>query len=210
MLQTLNRLLFPLLLAPVSVIGQTTHDVEVGGSLVGSTAPFYSPQHLTINNGDIVIWTNVSGTHNVNGSTTHYPDNPASFYSGPTGSGGWTFQYTFTIPGMYEYHCDSQGHAATQHGTVLVMDGNSVAENEDTETIVLFPVPADELLVIDIGKRRIRSAEIISIDGRSIIVPSTASGSRLEIPLHGLSSGQYHVRLVDEHEQVITRSFKKE
>ena len=67
----------------------TNHQVSVGG---GSNS--FNPNSLTINVGDTVTWTNAGGFHNVDGRTSTYASNPASFYSGAAAS-GWTFSHTF-------------------------------------------------------------------------------------------------------------------
>ena len=103
------------------------HIVQSGGSTIGSTDPYYSPQFLTINVGDQVRWENQSGTHNVNGTLTTFPSNPQGFTSGDTQSGNWTWTFTFTIPGVYNYHCDGNGHAATQFGAITVVDPTGLA-----------------------------------------------------------------------------------
>ncbi|MEY4864760.1 MAG: hypothetical protein RLZZ114_189, partial [Bacteroidota bacterium] len=77
----------------------TVHNVSVNSN-------FFQPSTLTIQVGDQVIWTQVSGAHNVNGTQGTFPNNPASFSSGAVAGGNWTYSFTFTIPGTYSYHCD--------------------------------------------------------------------------------------------------------
>ena len=61
-------LFFTLSLA-YSLQAQTTHNVSV-------TSNQYTPSSLTIEQGDIVVWTNNGGNHNVNGTTNTFPSNP--------------------------------------------------------------------------------------------------------------------------------------
>ena len=89
----------------------TNHQVTVGSN-------FYNPQSLTIMVGDTVTWTNTGGNHNVNGSTTTFPGNPASFGNGAASTSAWTYSYTFTVAGTYNYQCDP--HAPAMSGTVTV------------------------------------------------------------------------------------------
>lgn len=70
----------------------------------------FTPSSLTITAGDTVTWTNTGGTHNVNGSTSTFAGNPASFGSGSPAAAPWTYSYTFTQAGTYNYQCDP--HAA--------------------------------------------------------------------------------------------------
>jgi plastocyanin len=79
------------------VHGQTSHAVDVRNNT-------FTPQELTITVGDTVVWTNTQGVHNVNGNKSVFPTNPASF--GNSLGSGWTYSYVFTLPGVYNYHCD--------------------------------------------------------------------------------------------------------
>ena len=82
-----------------SFLAQTSHNVDVASNS-------FTPSALTIEEGDTVIWTNTSGSHNVNGTITTFPSNPDSFGSGAVASGGWTYSYVFTTAGSYDYQCD--------------------------------------------------------------------------------------------------------
>ncbi len=81
----------------IPLIAQTTHNV-------GVTSNDFSPSALTINVGDTVVWTNTQGSHNVNGTTGTFPNNPESF--GNDVGTGWTFSHVFNTAGNYEYQCD--------------------------------------------------------------------------------------------------------
>ncbi len=90
----------------------TNHQVQVGSN-------FFSPAALYISVGDTVTWTQVSGTHNVNGSLATFPNNPVGFSSGSVAGGNWTYSFAFTTVGVYGYQCDP--HAAMgMVGTVTV------------------------------------------------------------------------------------------
>src|SRR5690606_36349992 len=81
---------------------QTTHTVTLSGTS-------FTPADLTIEAGDTVLWDNVSGIHSVNGTTEAYPDNPEGFTSGAPAAAPWQYEFTFTLPGEYDYHCDVHG-----------------------------------------------------------------------------------------------------
>jgi plastocyanin len=105
------------LAAPVAA--QTTHDVGIVGFS-------FSPQHLEINVGDTVTWTNNGGFHNVDGATDEYPDNPEGFRSGEVSNTLWTFSHTFTIQGEYGYHCEAHGAPGVgMFGTITVASPSS-------------------------------------------------------------------------------------
>ena len=93
-----------------TIYGQNTWTVDVGGF-----SDVYIPSNLpAVQVGDTVIWNNIGGYHNVNGTQTTYPNNPESFgydmsswftmVGNPTSS--WIFTHVFTIAGTYTYQCD--------------------------------------------------------------------------------------------------------
>jgi plastocyanin len=191
-------------------MAQTTTQVQVGGSLIGGTAPFYSPQNVTINVGDIVQWTNTSGSHNVNGSTQLFPGNPQSFGSGSVAGGGWTYSFTFTIAGVYNYHCTSNGHSATQFGQITVVDNSTnVSENLASEVSV-FPVPTTGTLTVELGTLDIRTAEVFSLDGQRVAGAAVNGAARVDIEVGELAAGNYFLRLLSPEGRSITRPFRKE
>jgi plastocyanin len=81
----------------LAALGQVSH-------AVGVTSNIFTPDEITINVGDEVIWTNTAGSHNVNGLQSKFPSNPESF--GNNVGAGWVFSHVFTIPGVYDYQCD--------------------------------------------------------------------------------------------------------
>ncbi|MFK7773184.1 MAG: plastocyanin/azurin family copper-binding protein [Saprospiraceae bacterium] len=83
---------------------------------VGNTG--FSPTDLTITVGQTVQWVNTGGSHNVNGTTATYPNNPESF--GNSIGAGWTFDHTFMTAGSYDYQCDPHVGLGMS-GTITVM-----------------------------------------------------------------------------------------
>lgn len=111
----MQKLITIFLLLTSIIFSQTTHDVTVQNFS-------FNPQSLTINAGDIVRWTNTSGTHNV-----HANDN--SFYSGPALPAPWEFTHTFTATGNFPYYCDPHvGMGMT--GTIIVQNPVGVNDGE--------------------------------------------------------------------------------
>ena len=78
----------------------------------------FSPTDLTITVGQTIQWVNTGGSHNVNGTTATYPNNPESF--GNSVSAGWTFDHTFMTEGTYNYQCDPHVGLGMA-GTITVM-----------------------------------------------------------------------------------------
>lgn len=205
------RTLYALLLAlPCAAFGQNTIQVEVGGSLVGATAPYYSPQNITINVGDIVQWNNVSGSHNVTGTTQLFPGNPESFSSGSVAGGPWTYSFTFTIPGEYDYHCTAGGHSATQFGRITVVNTTGVEESAAQDEVAIFPVPTQDLLTVELGSLRVRTAEVFSLNGKRIANVAVNGRSRVDVNTAHLAPGNYFLRLMAEDGNTVTRPFRRE
>jgi plastocyanin len=103
---------------------------------VSTTTGFrFSPQDITIAQGDTVVWTNPSGTHNVIEES-----DPPLFYSGDPGS-GWEYTFVFDVPaGTYNYHCvphESMGMV----GSVTVEISQGV--EEQIEVASNFYVPTN-------------------------------------------------------------------
>ena len=77
----------------------------------------FTPSSLTISIGDTVIFDNVSGFHNVNGTQATFSANPASF-GNTTANAPWNYTFVFTVAGNYTYQCDV--HAPGMAGTITV------------------------------------------------------------------------------------------
>lgn len=61
---------------------------------------------LAIDPGDTIRWLWVEGFHNVVSGFPEDPDTGELFFSGePTSEVGTIFEFTFTDPGVYGYHC---------------------------------------------------------------------------------------------------------
>ena len=104
---------------------QVTHTVNAGMF-------YYEPANLIINQGDVVVWINDQGFHDVNGevnSITNEPfSNPETFDSPATGEvGAEIYTHTFNISGFYNYDCSVGTHA--EQGMVGTITVNPVEEN---------------------------------------------------------------------------------
>lgn len=89
-----------LLLSWTLAVGQTRHTVTANSNNT------FNPITLAIEAGDTVEWVNNGGNHNVNGTIAAYPDNPEGFGNGGASAAAWTYEFIFTTPGTYDYHCD--------------------------------------------------------------------------------------------------------
>jgi len=97
---------------------QTTHDVTVQNFS-------FSPQSLTINVGDAVRWTNISGTHNVLADD-------GSFTSGNPAPATWEYTFTFTAAGSNPYYCEPHGGpgGSGMSGVIVVQNPVGVDDEE--------------------------------------------------------------------------------
>ena len=104
----------------------------------------YTPQDLSIETGETVQWIMEGGFHDVNGVTNTITgesfNNPEEFYFDATSDLGVMGEFTFTIPGLYNYDCSVGNHAAmgmigsinVAQGAILgCMDPNATNYNSD-------------------------------------------------------------------------------
>ena len=104
---------------------------NVDGVVVAAGGFYFSPQDLAIEPGTTVVWENVGGSHNANGTTDTQTGesfgNPEDFFFSPVSSSGEAVcigSFTFTVPGVYTYDCSVGTHAALgMVGTVTVGTG---------------------------------------------------------------------------------------
>ena len=92
---------------------------NVDGVVVEASSFQYNPANLTIAPGQTVVWSNLGGTHDVNGDidsqTGSSFGNPEAFYLAPVSgdaAGVCIGSYTFNTPGVYTYDCSIGSHAA--------------------------------------------------------------------------------------------------
>ena len=110
--------------------------------IVNAAGLSFTPKDITIEIGETVRWENTSGIHNVNGGLDVYPDNPEGIFSGAPEAAPWTWDYTFNIPGIYNYQCDLHVGAGMV-GTVTV-EGESVPPLPLVITEIMYNDPALE------------------------------------------------------------------
>ncbi|MBN31176.1 MAG: hypothetical protein CL845_04165 [Crocinitomicaceae bacterium] len=122
--------------------GSCTFDnaCNADGVVVTTGGFYFSPADLAIEPGATVVWENVGGSHNANGTTNSQTGesfgNPEDFFFSPVNSNGEAVcigSFTFTTPGVYSYDCSVGSHAALgMVGTVTVGTGgctNAAAPN---------------------------------------------------------------------------------
>jgi plastocyanin len=130
----------------------------------------FTPAIQTITVGDTVIWSNIEGNHNVNGTQATFPSNPESF--GNSVGSGWVYKYVFNTPGTYDYQCDPHVSMGMV-GKIIVKYKlvTSIAALDDVSgRIQLYPNPATDFINIRLPKgfAAVRSIKIFSITGSLI------------------------------------------
>jgi plastocyanin len=199
---------------PLALLAQTTWEVEAGGTLSDpNNLPYYLPMDLTIEQGDIVHWTNVEGFHNIYGALDMFPDNPEGFDNGDPAPAPWEFSHTFTLLGVYEYHCtqtfNGQAHSTTQHGMITVVEAQSVREESALGTLRIFPVPASNELSVQLENGAIQTVEVMSIDGRVVLQQAVNGSALARMNVEALPAGRFLVRLTNTAGQQVVRPFMK-
>ncbi len=150
----------------ISLLAQTSHNVDVSSFA-------FTPSALTIEVGDTVVWTQTSGTHNVNGSISTFSSNPVGFGNGSVASGGWTYSYVFTTAGDYTYQCDP--HINSMTATITVSESSvSINESKIENGTNVYPNPFTSYLTIALNKELIND------------------NSSIEFVLHDLLGNQVH------------------
>ena len=166
--------------------GQSVFDVQV-------TNFQFTPSALTVNVGDTVRWSNVSGTHNVNGTTTTFPSNPMAFSNPTDGSGAWVFDVVFTIAGSYQYQCGV--HGAGMPGTITVDPPAAISEYE-IEGVLIYPNPAQAAFRVK-HKEIIESIELYDLEGKRVVKLSGNSQHVVIVDSHKLAAGTYIIKDVN-------------
>ncbi len=105
--------------------------------MVEVSSNIFTPADITIFAGQTVEWTNVGGFHNVNGTLATYPDNPEGFGNGAASGAAWTFSYTFTEVGVYDYQCDPHVNF-DMVGTVTVLP---LPPNDIVISEIMYNIP---------------------------------------------------------------------
>lgn len=169
---------------------QTTHTVEVGGG--SGVTPYYEPQFITIEVGDDVLWDCISGFHNV--SSTSGPE----AFSHPSESAPWQFTHTFTIAGEYDYECTVGNHAATQFGSITVVEPVSVSVQTGIEGVTFYPNPVSDQLYVSNVPEGV-AVRLFDLTGK-IVMESVADGSELVFDVSAQKRGMYFLEIKgDEH-----------
>ena len=182
---------FGLALLTLNLCAQTNHPVTVANFS-------FSPKTVNITVGDQVVWTNTGGTHNVDGLTTVFPNNPESF--GNSVGAGWTYSHIFNTPGTYKYQCDP--HASFGMTGEIIVSASTTAASEsladNVGKIILFPNPASEYIELKLpsGYSPVSMLKVYSISGAVIDQQAFPTNSLLlKYDISKLNSGIYFIEI---------------
>jgi plastocyanin len=175
-------------------VAQNNHFVEANGMS-------FTPNNLTIQLGDTVIWENTGGSHNVNGTTTTFPSNPASF-GNAIGVAGWVYKHKFTVAGTYQYRCDV--HGAGMSGTIVVTAPTNVQESKTLKEVSIYPNPSSDKVFINLNGRTAKETALFDITGKKMSVYFGSVANGLVLDVSSLAKGVYFVN-IKVGEAVITK-----
>ena len=157
----------------------------------------FIPSTLNIFVGDTVEWTNVGGNHNVNGSQTTFPSNPASF--GNSVGAGWTYTFVFTVAGTYAYRCDPHFSLGMAGGiNVQVSTGLSELNTINSN---FYPNPtSNDLFFANFEK--INRILIYTLTGAEVL-NTELHNEKLDVS--HLHSGVYFVKIISDEGQLVKK-----
>jgi len=163
----------------------------------------FSPQTVTVDQGDSVTWANGGGFHNV-----HFDDN--SFDEPPNVSlPPWTVSRTFTAPGSFTYYCEAHSFVGMT-GTVNVVPVEAAAPTA-TGPAGTAPVSGQAatpaacaskrrftIRIRGVDRVRVKSIRV-EFNGKEVPVRTqTIDGRRrrtADIDMRGLPRGSYSVAI---------------
>ena len=154
-----NLLAISIMLFPFMIIAQTTHTIEVGPGMI------YTPNELTIEEGDIVSWVSLGGTHDVNFNVNSISGasfgNPSeiSDASLPVQGAGEMGSITFNDAGTYNYDCSVGSHA------LMGMVGSITVTPNQSTTVVDIVVNSENHTILEAAVGAAGLVETLSGEG---------------------------------------------
>ncbi|GAB4257787.1 MAG: hypothetical protein Kow0027_25130 [Saprospiraceae bacterium] len=180
MKRAIYTLIFSMLLVPV-LFAQTSHTVVANGLS-------FTPQNLTIQVGDTVVWDNQGGFHNVNGDQSLFPGNPESFGSGPAAMAPWTYSHVFNTAGNYDYQCDV--HAGSGMTGTITVQAAAGPESDVVITEIMYNNPGtDDYEFIELYNR---GSAAVDMTGWSF-----SQGVTYTFGNYSLDAGSYVIVAID-------------
>jgi len=174
----------------ISVYSQATEwFIDAGGGPDLGT-PYFDPQDVSIMQNDVVTWNWVTGVHNVAATA-----GPESFNSGShTAPYSWSF--TFTLPGTYDFVCSLFEHELTQFGTIVVTALPIAVANLESPSngFSIWPNPAIDSFLIEKDASP-ADISITDLNGRTLLVEKNIADLRRQYDISGFPCGIYFVQV---------------
>ncbi len=154
---------------------------------------------VTVNTGDIVIWTLGDGApHTVQSEDA---DAPGTFGSGPMQGNGQTYQFTFNDPAVIDYHCGVHG---SMQGVITVVEALSV-EEKFVANLKYYPTVTNSDLTIT-SLLPVERYEIYDAQVRKVAEGVFSNANHSVLDVSALSTGVYVVTVVSKDQ--LKTSFK--
>lgn len=194
-MKNLYLTLITVVLAPVLSVAQFTYPVNVVNNE-------YQPSSITISQGDAISWECSEGFHSVDGTLDTYPENPEGFSSGNAETAPWTYTFTFTEEGVYNYQCVI--HQEEMTGTVVVEGKVTGVSEENTAPMRVYPNPTEDFIFVDeiaenIGEVRFT---LFDISGKKVLERTLIGQKRIDIS--EMNSGIYLYQIFSDQELIQT------
>lgn len=165
----------------------TVWNIEVGGESGSATnPPYYSPQNLTILEGDQVVWNWVGGPFNVTCT------GGAVFFASGNLLPGQTYSFTFTVSGIYTFECTLEDHNETMFGSIFVFPTGASNVNETMPEVSISPNPAANVIRFE-SEYNIVSLHIMDEMGRLVERKELYGAKSMDVS--HLASGNYILML---------------
>ena len=148
-------------------------------------------QQITIEQGDTIIWTWGSGTHNLRATsgTESFDEDIESDFSNVVGN---VFSYTFNTVGSTDFECSP--HPNNMYGTITVSATAGISENK-LLSFEMYPNPVSDVLNIQLPTGT-EKAEVGVFDYTGRLVTSKIiSSNDTSIDVQKLSNGIYLIRV---------------
>jgi plastocyanin len=175
-------LLLPFYLFNTGLSGAAIINVQVGPNFSFT----FSPANINAATGDTIVWTWISGTHNV--ISTSVPPGASSFESILTNQAGYTFSYTVQVEGIYNYTCTPHAQFG-MNGTINVTTSSISQENnlipDRFELKQNYPNPFNSVTIINFS---------IPASGNVKLSVYNITGNEISVPVNErLNPGNYSV-----------------
>lgn len=182
-------------------------EIAPSATVISSFEKIFTPQNVTIFVGETVLWKNEGGHHNVNGSIVKFPNNPDSFGFSEPSDTMWTYQFTFTKTGSYDYVCDPH-EAEGMVGKVIVIE-KEITTGFKREILVqhvnVYPNPTSGLVRL-YEPIQISSGIIFNVQGQ--IISTLKSGQYDQIDFTDMKSGMYIIQILTKEGLSLTKVIK--